>query len=287
MKEIMRKILRPVWRRCKPLYIAVSSRMRKLPEFLIPGEAKCGTYAVHHYLSQHPAILMAKEKEPHFFNNNFYLGVNWYRQFFPWLWQKKLTGESSADYFFHPRSAPNIARILPECKLVIVFRDPVERAFSHYRHNLRPKPWIRDGRPEISENLSFEDALEAEEERLSGERDRLLADPRYYSWNHEHYSYKARGRYIEQLEYWMNYFDRSQMLIIQGEELALATQEVYDRILSFLGLPGYSLPDTRRYHENPVKGQMRDETRLRLKEYFEPYNRRLYEKLNVSWRWQY
>lgn len=285
MNEHLKKIMRPVWRRAKRIYVRTGSHLRRLPEFMIPGEAKCGTYSVHNYLAGHPRVIMASEKEPNYFNNHFYFGVNWYRHFFPWIWRPGLTGEASADYFFHPRSAPNIARMLPECKLILVFRDPVERAYSQYRHNLKPKPWIQDGRPDISENLSFEDALEAEEERLEGEREKLLADERYFSWNHEHYSYKARGRYIQQLEYWLKYFDIGQMLIIQSEEMAVETQAVYSRILAFLGLPEFTLPEVKKYHVNPNQRPMAESTRRQLKEYFEPYNQQLYSKLDISWRW--
>ena len=100
--------------------------------------------------------------------------------------------------------------LVPDARLVVLVRNPVDRALSHYQHE------VALGR----EPLSFEDALAAEDERLRGEEERLLADPRYFSrewWSH---TYQARGRYAEQLERWLAVFPQEQLLIVPSDDLA-------------------------------------------------------------------
>jgi hypothetical protein len=285
-KSRVRLALRPAWRYAKRSWHALQAPFRKLPEFLICGEVKCGTFAMYHYLSQHPRVIMCPDKEPHFFNTVFRYGLPWYKSHFPWIWTSYRSGEATADYFFHPRSAPRISQILPDVRCILLFRNPVERAFSHYRHNLKKKPWMKHSRTEgVSETLSFEEALHAEEERLAGERERLINEPDYYSWNHEHYSYKARGRYVEQLEHWYKHIDPAQCLVLQSEALRADKQAVFERVCTFLELPPAPLEDDRDYHVTEVKRTMDSKTRELLAAYFEPYNERLYSLIGERWDW--
>src|SRR5207248_2445245 len=100
-----------------------------------------------------------------------------------------LTGESCANYLFHPLCAQRAAETLPQAKIIFLLRNPVDRAFSHYQLKLRRR----------QETLSFEEALAAESERLAGEEERMIANPNYNSPRHDLHSYLARGRYLEQI----------------------------------------------------------------------------------------
>jgi len=164
---------------------------------------------------------------------------------------------------------------LPEARLVALVRNPVDRALSHYNHE------VALGR----EPLSFEDALAAEEDRLQGEDARLRADPRYFSsewWSH---TYKTRGRYAEQLEHWLEVFPRKQLLVLPSEDLLGEPERAHAQVLAFLGAPPHRLDSYPRVFERQYEG-MKPATRAKLADYFAEPNRRLYELLgrDLAWR---
>jgi hypothetical protein len=171
-----------------------------LPGFLIVGAQRCGTTSFYRALSQHPAILKAVlHKGVHYFDTNYDRGMGWYRAHFPLKANARrvhrvtgttpLTFESSPYYMFHPLAAERIARDLPGVKVVILVRDPVERAYSAHAHESARG----------FETEPFERALELEHERLRGETERIIAQPSYVSLSHQHHAYRARGKYCEQL----------------------------------------------------------------------------------------
>ena len=98
-----------------------------------------------------------------------------------------VVGEASPSYLFHPLVPERVARMLPNARLIALLRNPIDRAFSHYQHE------VALGR----EQLSFEDALAQEDERMRGELDRMLGDPAYFSHAWWNYTDAARGRYAE------------------------------------------------------------------------------------------
>ena len=106
--------------------------------------------------------------------------------------QPPVTGEATPNYLFHPHAPWWVAAELPEARLVVMLRDPVARAHSHWKLNRRIG----------LEELSFEEALDREEERIAPDRRRLAGEPDYAAYDLFHYSYVARGEYAEQLERW-------------------------------------------------------------------------------------
>ena len=144
------------------------SAVGALPDFFIIGAKKCGTTFLYHLLGQHPHVEAAKKKEIHYFDHHFSKGNDWYRSHFPpptWKeGRRSITGESSPYYLFHPHAARRMAGVVPRARLIVLLRNPVDRAYSHYHQEA--------GRGH--EPLTFEEAIEAEEARLRGERDRML-----------------------------------------------------------------------------------------------------------------
>jgi len=144
-----------------------------LPNFLIVGAAKCGTTSLYYYLKQHPEIYMSPVKEPNFISFQFekfpYEGhgdsklyqraVKTYRDYcnlFSASRGKKAIGEASViNLYYYEKTIPFIKELIGTPKIIIMLRDPVERAFSAYLH------FVRDS----TENLTFEQALVQEEER--------------------------------------------------------------------------------------------------------------------------
>jgi hypothetical protein len=197
------------------------------PDFLIVGAQKAGTTSLHAYLGAHPEVSPSTVKEVHYFDLSYQRGRSWYRAHFkPLRAGQKLAGESSPYYLYHPLVPARVAADLPRAKLIAVLRDPVDRAFSHHNHEVTLG----------FEQLSFEDALAGEAERLAGERERLIADPHLNSFAHQHYSYLDRGRYAEQLEAWYASIAPERMLVLSAEELFAEPAATLARAQRFLEL---------------------------------------------------
>ena len=269
--------VRAVLRNAVWTYGKATSALRPLPDFLIIGAQKAGTTALYAYLREHPQITGPSWKEVSFFDRHYARGEAWYRGNFPNTLRGRggLVGEASPSYLFHPLAPERVAELVPEAKLVALVRNPVDRAFSHYQHE------VALGR----EPLSFEDALAAEDERLRGEEERMAADPAYFSHTWWNYTYRARGRYAEQLERWLAVFPRQQLLVMPSEDLLAEPERAHGRVLEFLGAPPHRLAAYPRVFERRYD-PMRPETRLRLAAEFAEPNRRLYELLGRNLGWE-
>lgn len=257
----------------------------RLPDFLLIGAQKGGTTFFYRVLCEHPLLQPTAEREVHYFDLNYARGTSWYRSRFPPAekhnGRRTLTGEKTPYYLYHPACAQRAAETVPDAKLIVLLRNPVDRAYSHYHH--RTKKGL--------ETLGFEEALEAEEHRLAGEEEKLLADEGYLSHNHQHFSYLSRGLYAEQLVRWHRRFDRDQVLVLRSEDLYESPHAVFAEAQRFLGLPVRRSGSIRRARERrrkrgPRYPPMAIETRQRLAAYFRPHNERLYEYLGRDLGWE-
>lgn len=258
---------------------------RILPSFIIIGAQRCGTTSLYDYLSHHPQIIPSPVKELFYFDDYYTRPINWYKSFFPTEKQKEklerdlvarvITGEASPSYFFHPYAAKRIKETLPDVKLILVLRDPIERAYSHYNHIKRLN----------REPLSFEEALAKELERITPDIEKLAKDEFYKADQRRDYSYLTRGYYAKQLKEWFKHFPKEQLLIVQSEEFYRETPKVYNEIVEYLGLNSYTLPTFEA--KNALKyAKMAPETKEKLKAYFAPKNEELYELLGKRFDWQ-
>ena len=208
-----------------------TASLRALPDFIIIGAQKAGTTSLYAYLSAHPQVRPGLFKEAHFFDLRFDLGERWYRSVFPLRARLNrahaITGEASPYYLFHPLAAERAASVVPHARLIVLLRDPVERAWSHYRHEVAAG----------HEQLSFLAALEAESRRLAGAEEavRTGTSPELAE-NHRRFGYVARGRYADQLERWFSVFGRDQVLVLRAEDLFGDPAETWRRTQEFLGL---------------------------------------------------
>lgn len=275
---ILDLVKRPL-RRLRAEYRQATASLRGLPSALVIGAQRSGTTSLFSYLVQHPDVLPPLGKEIHYFDFHYAQGVNYYRGRFPYtrrLRRGAMTLDATPYYLAHPLVPERAAQLLPQVKLIAVLRNPVDRALSHYQHE------IRGGR----ETLSFAEAIEKESERLAGEEERLRNEPGYYSWNHHRYSYLRRGLYMEQLRRWLQYFPRSQLLILQSESLFRDPPAAMAAVHSFLGLRDYRL---KRYDDSYQRGNyqraMPEELRSKLSAYFEPRNRELFQWLGEEFDW--
>lgn len=194
-------------------------QLARMPNFFLLGAAKCGTTSVYQMLKKHPEIYMSKDKETHFFHNDrkYGLGVSYYLDtYFSGSESYPARGEASPEYLATP--ADVAPRIRDTCatetlKFVIILRDPVQRAYSHYRHQIR----------HCVEKRSFAEALRLEEQRL-------IKNPK------RNVGYYSDGLYGKQMSHWLEYFAPEKFLVIRYEDLKIDWRGTLQRVCVHLGV---------------------------------------------------
>jgi Sulfotransferase domain len=274
-----------VRKRAEMRWRAATRSVRTLPDFFVLSGGRCGSTSLFAILCAHPQVMAPSHKEVHFFDRNYERGLDFYRRLFPFeahrrsrerrLGSKVLTGEATTYYLLHPAVPSRVFAALPQARLIVMLRDPVDRAYSHYQLA------VRAGK----ETLSFEEALDAEEERLAGAEERLATDPSFDSPSHRYHSYVRRGLYLQQLERWEDRFPREQFLILPSESFFADTAGSLARLTAFLGLEPFGGPFPPPRNRAAYEG-LRPDTRRRLQERFAEPNRRLEEHLDIDLGWQ-
>lgn len=248
-----------------------------VPSYVIVGTKRGGSTALAAWVSRHPQVAPCRSgKGTHYFDVNHYRGAGWYRSQFPaqrgpW----RVTGEASPYYMFHPLAPGRIREALPDVKVIVVLRDPVERAWSHYRRE------VDTG----YETLTFAEALAAEPERLAGEEERILADPRYDSTAHRHHSYAARGRYFEQLSRLHELFGPDRVLVLQSEALFAQPNDELAKVHAFLGLDLVELDGLKPMKPSVGSSDRPHDVIDELRDHYGPLNERLYGLPGIDFRW--
>lgn len=246
------------------------------PDYLIVGAQKSGTTALFHLLQQHPQI--AKQSgEIHYFDLHFDKGQEWYeKRFTPFQQEGLIAGDKSPYYLFHPLVAERVFQLYPKVKIFVVLRNPVDRSYSQYWFNRR-------GQREVLP--TFEEAIQAEAQRIAGQKERFFEDPLYHSFKYMHCSYLARSRYVEQLKEWFKFFPRAQIMIVDAEDLRHHTVETLNEAFEFLALHPFKVSDKNAAHHS-VYPKMEEGTRRQLSAYFKPYNTALETLLGRKFHWK-
>lgn len=235
-------------------------------DFAIIGTQKGGTSSLWSYLRCHPNIYLCYPKELHFWSLNFEKGLAWYLAHFPPIPKGKLclTGEASPTYLNSSNAARRLHDTFPELKIVVLLRDPVDRAISHYYH------WRRLHR----EFRTLPEAIDDQLQHIPDFDDEIAIR------NH----YVARGCYVEFLERWLQYFPRERCLILQTEAFQQNSSSVVQSVHRFLGVDELPLDTDER--RNVGNYDANDEAvRSRLSQYYASYNERLYHLLGTHFDW--
>ena len=247
---------------------------------MVIGAQRAGTTSIYRYLAQHPDVGSVRlGKGVHYFDTGFDRSWRWYESHFP-LDPAKVpgsrptrVGEGAPYYLFHPLALKRMRERLPDVRLVAVLRDPVERAYSHWVHETARG----------FETLSFEAALEAESGRLAGEEERLVNEPGYYSFEHQHHSYIARGQYAPQIERLWSVFPKEQSLVLPAQHLFEEPDAAFRTTLDFLGLSPFTASyDTYNARDYPP---MSPDTLTWLTGEFAGSNERIIELLGPEFTW--
>lgn len=236
------------------------------PNFIIIGASKCGTTSLFFYLSQHPRILLPHKKEIDFFNRNFHLGVSWYLAQFPAVADSEfITGEASPLYIYDPLARARIKQLFPNTKIIMMFRNPVERTISEYYHAVNHD----------LEQRSLLEIIETEREILATQpRSEVLAK----------FGYLFNSIYLDKIVQWQADFPPENMLIIDSGSFFEQTEAIMQQVWQFLDLPAIAHSPHIRYNVGSYPS-ISQKIEQQLQEFFAPYNRELIAYLNRSFSW--
>lgn len=239
----------------------METRNLTLPTFIVVGANKGGTTSIYHYLKQHPQVYLSPVKEPHYFSKDIDINLfkrefaqnklqdidkylegdmrqeyhaafirdrNQYLRLFKNVTDQKAIGELSTSYLYSSVAAQEIKKEIPGCKIIICLRNPIERAYSHYRMNL----WTGN-----SNEFNFYKALV----------DDFDHDPKV--WGNAHL-YTEIGMYYQQVKRYLDTFGADQVKIIFTEDMKRNAQQVIRELYAFIGVDPDFVPDTsRQYNE--------------------------------------
>ncbi len=253
------------------------------PSFLIIGAQKCGTTALHAYLSRHPQTVPSSTKEINYFCSDdvLALGPAWYKTQFPVsqpAHPKPLTYEASPNYVFTPQVPERLHAYCREMKIILLLRNPVARAFSAWNHYVHRNPSKHP-------DLSVEQAVETRsfEQVVKDEIDGVLpADQPQGS------HYLARGRYAEQIRRFLKFFPREQILIIESYRLLHETTNVLVEVGDFLQLDPFpwQAEDIAPHGCGTYSTKMSLSASSTLQDYYSSYNQELYSLLGQDFGWE-
>lgn len=244
------------------------------PDFLIIGAQKSGTSTLYELVQTHPNIVK-KKGETRFFDRNFEKGITWYQhQFAERPSPHHLIGDKSPAYLFNPFVPARVKELYPHVKIIVILRNPVDRAYSHYWHEVRLH----------YEHLPFQRAIEEEPKRLEGTIDQL-ANGNGNCKEFYHFSYLSRGIYVEQINRWLKYFPEEQMLIITLDDLRNDPEKILKKILTFLQLPFMNMPILSENKKQKRYPPLDPKLRQHLIEFYQPYNHALEDLLDRKFNW--
>lgn len=210
-------------------------REGRLPNFFIIGAMKSGTTTLRVWLNEHPDAFCPREL--HFFDDRFHEGLDWYRAQFAEAADVSAVGEKCPSYMAQPRALERLKEAIPSPRLIAVLRDPVTRAYSHYWHQRRRG----------EERLSFEDALQAEAERVRGRGEGEVP-----------FDYVGRGRYLPQLERVAAMFGRERLKVFLFEDQKTDGAAVFRETCEFLGIDASVAPGDPTLRANPYRANPYD-----------------------------
>ncbi|GAB4377340.1 MAG: hypothetical protein Kow00121_26480 [Elainellaceae cyanobacterium] len=259
------------------LYPLIKSR----PDFLIIGAQKAGTTSLYQYLTQHPQITGNKSwKEIRYFDlpENYSKGMAWYLGNFPTKWEKqdRLTFDASPSYLYFKHIPELIQQDLGSIKMIAILRNPTERAYSAWQMYHSFADNAHQNLREIADSRTFSEAIQDELAR------KIAAYP---------YDYVGRGKYVEQLENYYQYFDRSNILVLSFDQLRKDACSILQEICEFLNIRAFPQDAVRQLQKekhNVGKYQQSDGDRAtveQLRNYFLPYNEKLYQLLGEIYPW--
>ena len=248
--------------------------MKKLPDYLILGNIRCGTTSTYFMMLQHPQIVPAIKKELYFFNHFgkddlWEKGKEWYISQLGDCQKGQITGEATPGYMWnYNKVAPRVKQICPNTKFIIILRNPIDKIYSHFL--LYVRAYLRNKRKPVTTSFDkiMEDTFNKKNTLIAKMGQRIL----------------DRTTYVNILKGWLKYFPREQFLILKSEDMFQNPNKVLNQIFTFLGLSPFTI--TPLHRNKGRRSPMREIWKNKLKEYFEPYNKELYKLIGKNFNWE-
>ncbi len=270
------------------LWGRLTSAGRMTPSIIVIGAQRSGTTTLFRLLEAHPHLVRPTlDKGTGYFDDHYGRGRGWYLAHFPLRLAVQARAraqgiagrvqafECSGYYLFHPLAAERLARDLPDAQVVVLVRDPVERATSAHRHE------VARG----FETLPLGEAIDAEERRTAGESARLASEPGYTSFEHRHHAYVQRGEYAHQISRFVDALGEDRVHVVDADRFFAAPEQEFAGLQQRLGIPLWSPPSVERWNARPGD-TTDDELRSRMMRHYETHDTELAELLGhqPSWR---
>ncbi|MGV7223093.1 MAG: sulfotransferase family protein [Nitrospinales bacterium] len=263
---------------------------------MIIGVQKAGTSSLHYYLNQHPRLIGSIPKEIHYFDKwiNYGYSLEWYENHFKSFNKKSmLFFESSPNYVYSKSVIKKIYRYYPNIKLILILRNPIDRAYSAWNmyYNL-----LKNGidfksqmgsEPE-KPNYIYEHLIKGRE-KFADFRETLKIESALINTNISEPAIIRRGIYIAQIKNILKFFKRDQLLIVNFDKLIRTPQMELDNIYRFLNIN----PNSNKLHAFPERNKrlyespMSKEDRTFLEKFYIKYDHELFEFLKSEPYWKY
>tara|TARA_B100000029_G_scaffold167749_1_gene163910 strand:- start:1906 stop:2805 length:900 start_codon:yes stop_codon:yes gene_type:complete len=265
----------------KKIFRTLTGNLRSFPHFIIIGVGRAGTTALYSYLIQHPSIIgtvsdnKKSASDVHFFEFMTSNSTTWYKSHFPILSRKQITGEFTSTYFYHPDVPKRINQLLPKIKLIVILRNPIDKAYSTYYQQFRYG--------EIS--TTFEDSINAELKRIKI----IENEPNLHSKNPNFQNFVSQnilrhGIYVDYFEKWFEQFNREQILILNADEMKKNTRKILKDVFTFLNIEDHPIEDLSRVSARKYP-PISESTRTKLVEFYKPHNEKLNKLLQTNFEW--
>ena len=257
-------------------FSGITASTRVLPDFIIIGTVRSGTTSLYYNICEHPSVLQAAYDEIGFFDSNYQLGIDWYRSMFPTNKEMKrvrvdtgnaITGEDTPFYFWKKEAVDRIYQNIPKVKIISIFRNPVDRAYSNYNLGVRLN----------TEKLTFEEAIDKELDYIEKNGFRKTIDQRR--------SYLSKGMYENQIKLWFNVFSKEQIHILSTEQMNKNPQKELQKIFSFLEIDDYMIKNPQK-QKSAEYSKMRPDTRDRLLDFYKSHNEEFFGIIKQRFDWE-
>lgn len=239
------------------------------PDFILIGETKCGTTSLYNYLIEHPKVMDTlgngegydssyATKELRFLDKFYDRGWDWYFSCFPETKPDEVTGEATPMYMYRTQVARRLKEHLPDVKLLVLLRNPVDRLISNFGHNTQWVPGWKERYPDVRTY--------------------------FYGCPDNDYYQIDKSIYYFAMQRWLEHFPLEQFCIVKSEDLYERPEEAYLQVTRFLGLEDYVPREFPVYRSNEYD-KVDPEFRKELEDFYRPYNEKLERLINRKMNW--
>jgi len=255
----------------------ITAAQRKLPDFLVIGGKRCGTTTLFEFLRQHQMIAEPVIDHMGFFDDNYSIGINYYKSFFPIKTEetaKKLDYDVTTSYLTSPFVAERVAKEIPNVKIIVLLRNPTSRAWSDYNASQK-----KDGSEE-----QFQSYIDDELQELEASDFEEKVSKNDYNMSEPFSNFIKKGLYAVYLKKWLKLFPRKNFLFISTESFSKDENKVFKQIFDFLGLSNFEIHKLQRMSKGNYE-KLNPKIKNKLDLFFASHNDELFKLINEKYDW--